>query len=87
MILTMLTFVTIGVIALLIIIALAMHHLSPMLAEIDDRFLHIVAVVFIIVIGAGVYLSFAVPSIAGEPDSKEDGKILRDTVQGLTFEE
>jgi succinate-acetate transporter protein len=87
MILAMMTFVTIGVIAILLILALAMHHLSPMLAEIDDRFLHIAGAVFILVLCSGIYLSFAVPSIAGEPDKPEDGKIFRDTVQGLQFEE
>lgn len=88
MILAMMTYVTIGVILFLIGVAFGMHHFGPIFAEIEDRFLHIVAALLVLVICAGVYLSFAVPSLAGEnPYEPEDGKIFRDTVQGLSFEE
>lgn len=88
MILAMMTYVTIGVIVFLIAVAFGMHHLGPIFSEIEDRFLHITAVALILVICAGVYLSFAVPSIAGEnPYQQEDGEIFRDTIKGLPFEE
>lgn len=70
------------VIALIIIIALVMHYMGAILSDMNDHFLSISALMLVFLIGAAVYLSYAVPSIASpNPYEQQSGdiKVYRDT--------
>lgn len=77
-----LTIVTVIVIILIIAIALVMHYMGHILGEFHDHFLSMSALMLLFLIGAGIFLSYAVPSMASpNPYEKQSGdiKVYRDT--------
>lgn len=72
-----------GVLLTLIIgIGVLMHYMGAILGEFDDHFLHLTIFCLVFMIGAAIFLSYAVPSMASpNPYSKPSAnvKVYRDT--------
>lgn len=78
----LLSIITGIVICLIVIIALVMHYAGAILGEFDDHFLSLTVFSLIFLIGAAIYLSYAVPSMASpNPYDKPSTnvKVYRDT--------
>lgn len=69
------------VIALVIIAALVMHYMGNILAEFNEHFLPLTALILFFMIGAAIFLSYAVPSVASSNNFEKSGdiKVYRDT--------
>jgi len=70
------------VLALVIIVALVMHYMSNIFSEFNDHFLHLTVFLLVFLIGAAIYLSYAMPTVAGaNPFEQKPGdiKVYRDT--------
>jgi cytochrome c biogenesis protein CcdA len=82
-------YVTLGVVALLILLAIAALVFGDVLSELTN-FMYIVLAVIILIIGAALYLSIAVPSFAHMSvfdSGKDEPHITQDNVQGLNLTE
>jgi hypothetical protein len=85
----MMMYITLGVVALLILLAIAALVFGDVLSELTN-FMYIVLAAIILIIGAALYLSIAVPSFAHMPvfdSGKDEPRITRDNVQGLNLTE
>ncbi len=83
-------YITIGVIIFLILFAIVLSAFGGVLEEFRDKFMYIMAAAILIVIGAAVYLSIAMPSLADSPifNNKETkANVTQDDVIGLELRE
>ncbi len=80
-------YLTVGVILLILIIAGFLHGFGEILGEDGTSFLYIAGIALFLILGAGVYLSYAVPSLAGShpkiTGSQAQTAITQDTPQGF----
>lgn len=85
----MVIYLTIGIAIFLLILAGVLFATGDVLSEFQESFLYLVAGLFILLIGAAVYLSFATPILAsGEAgtglfERKKDTVITQDEMNGL----
>ncbi|MFA5129643.1 MAG: hypothetical protein WC477_01840 [Patescibacteria group bacterium] len=72
---------------LTISIAVTMHYMGDALSEFQDHFLIIASFVLLIVIGAGVFLTYAVPILASDTSpilhTIDHATVLQDTPVGF----
>jgi hypothetical protein len=87
----MLTMIITGIIiALIVIAAVVMHYLGGIFSEFEDHFLRLTVIILIFFIGAAIYLSHALPTVAqSDPYSKKTGdiRVYRDTPSKSFLEE
>lgn len=83
-------YITIGVIIFLIVLAIVLSAFGGVLEEFRDKFMYIMAAAILIIIGAAVYLSIAMPSLADSPlfgDTDDNAVVTQDDVIGLELRE
>jgi hypothetical protein len=86
--------IAIAIIVLLIALAVFLHVGQTMFDGWSNKFLYLVAAILVLVLGAGVFLTHAVPSLAngefkGTQNASETKKatIVQDNPVGLKFQE
>jgi len=87
-------YVTMAIVLALIIIALGLHAASLAFEEFESTFMITMMLILIFIIGAGIYLSFAVPTLAtkanflsGNHEKQNTTQITQDEPTGIQFEE
>jgi hypothetical protein len=84
-------YVTVGVIIILLVISGFLLLFGEILGEYGTPFLYLIGILFVVIIGAGVYLGFAVPSFAGgnllSKSPSAQATITQDSPVGFPSEE
>ncbi|GMU25687.1 hypothetical protein KJZ71_04880 [Patescibacteria group bacterium] len=83
----MLFWTTLAIVFLLVILAISLNYLALAFYEFRGAFIYTMVGILLFIVGAAIYLSFALPSLAGEELSlfgkNKDISVTQDSVQGL----
>ncbi|MBD3251999.1 hypothetical protein GF380_06160 [Candidatus Uhrbacteria bacterium] len=78
-------YLTIGIIVTLLIAAGLFYAFSDLLSELDGNFMYVILGAVVLLMGAAIYLGFAVPSLANIQvfESEKPSAVTQDNMEGL----
>lgn len=83
----MLFWTTLVIVFLLVILAISLNYLALAFYEFQGAFMYAMLGILLFIVGAAIYLSFALPSLAGENlplfGKNKEMSVTQDSVQGL----
>ena len=79
-------YIALGIIAFLIVIAVGLHYFGDILSELQEHFIPIIAIIFVLFLGAAIYLSYAVPTLALDDvfsQRDQDMQVIQEQMRGM----